>query len=262
MITYEEIIPFTIVIKDNVIEVLYNSETFINEYVNKYMLNKIIKGMLLVKIIYIYYSNPKVLNNVISNKDRYKIKAEGKFLCVKYFQETLINHLVLDKDNKIENISIYTKNLQNNIKLTCIDKQNNIYSTNEFAQIKKINYINNDNINMIIEKYNPNEIKNFYFNSNISNYQFIDVINKNIDKNFKFNFNNKLIDYQSIIKFLFSLKKDVNFVAKINSKSIIIVKEEQFIVPKKSNEGYFYLLLIQLFNYFIVNNRSGFLKLD
>jgi hypothetical protein len=241
---------FSISIHNNIIDTSYNIETFIKNFIENNVLYTQINGLILIKLKSFSYSYPKSLPNIIVDIDRFKIYIEGVFDCIKFVQEMIINDLVINTNNKIDNMQLFTKNVDNII-ITCIDKNNGVYKcTNEFAVIKKIHFINN-NINVIIEKYDNNILKELHFNTNFNiKNRFIDIINNNINKSFKYNIDGTLYDYISLIKYISLLKKKTNYTMTINLKKITIGYSPIDIIPTLLYDQYFNNLLINLFNYY------------
>ena len=141
MLYFTNSFQFNIIVHNNAIDASYNIEQFIKDYIEKNLLYSQKNGILLVKLKSFNYSYPKMLPNIINNNDRFKILIEGVFDCIKFVQEMIINDLVINTKNKIDNLQLFTKKLDN-INITCIDKNNNTYNCkNEFATVKKINFI-------------------------------------------------------------------------------------------------------------------------
>ena len=251
MLYFTNSFQFNISIHNNIIEASYDIETFIKKFIENNILYTQINGLILIKLKSFSYSYPKLLPNIIVDFDRFKIYIEAVFDCIKIVQEMIINDLIINTNNKIENMQLFTKNVDNII-ITCIDKDNNVYKCkNEFAVVKKINFINN-NVNIIIEKYNNDLLKKLHFNTKFDiNNKFIDIINNNISDTFKFNIDGKSYNYMSLIKLLSSLKKKTNYTMNIDSKKITIRVSPIDIIPTLLYDQYFNNLLINLYNYYI-----------
>lgn len=251
MLYFTNSFHFNIIIHNNAIDTSYNIEQFIKDYIEKNILYSQKNGILLVKLKSFNYSYPKMLPNIINNIDRFKILIEGVFDCIKFVQEMIINDLVINTKNKIDNLQLFTKKLDN-INITCIDKNNNTYNCkNEFATVKKINFINN-NVNIIIDKYDNNKLKQLNFNTSFDiNNKFIDIINNNINNSFKFNVDGKQYDFMSLIKFFTTLKKKTNYIMSIDVKKISITLDSNDFIPSLLSDQYFNNLLINLYNYYI-----------
>lgn len=251
MLYFTNSFQFSISIHNNIIETSYDIETFIKNFIENKILYTQINGLILIKLKSFSYSYPKTLPNIIINFDRFKIYIEGVFDCIKIVQEMIINNLVVNKNNKIDNMQLFTKNVDNII-ITCIDKNNTVYTCkNDFAVIKKINFINN-NVNVIIEKYDNDILKQLHFNTNFDiNNKFIDIINNNISDSFQYHIDGKMYNYISLIKLLSSLKKKTNYTITINLKKITIGVSAIDIIPTILYNQYFNNLLINLYNYYI-----------
>lgn len=250
MLYFTNSFQFNIIIHNSVIDTTFEIETYVKNYIEKNLLYTQKNGLVLIKLKSFCYSYPKMLPNIINDNDRFKIFIEAVFDCIKFAQEMIINDLVINTKNKIDNIQLFTKKVDN-INITCIDKNNNTYNCkNEFAIIKKINFVNN-NVNIIIDKYDNNKLKQLHFNTNFDvNNKFIDIINNNINNTFKFNVDGKAYDFMSLIKHLSSLKKKTNYIMNIDVKKITILSDTADIIPSILYDQYFNNLLINLYNYY------------
>lgn len=251
MLKFLNSFQFSINIHNNVIEIAYNIDTYIKKYIEENILYKQKNGLMLFELKSFKYSYPKSLSNIIYNNDRFKIFVEAVFNCIKFVPEMIINDIILNTNNKIEKISLFTKHINDQINVTCIDKHENTYTCRDYAVVKKINFINN-NVNIIIEKFD-NNVKQLHFNPNFDqNNNLIDIIRQNIDDSFVFNVDCKRHDFMSVIKQLSALKKKTNYIMTIDSKKITISEYSLNLIPNVLLDQYFNHLLINLYNYFIL----------
>tara|TARA_B110000263_G_C15303080_1_gene508956 strand:+ start:2356 stop:3123 length:768 start_codon:yes stop_codon:yes gene_type:complete len=239
---------FNIIIHNNVINTCLNIENYINNYINENIINTNLNGLLLIKLISFSFSYPKLIPNSIIEYDKFKIFIEASFECIKFVKDMIINDLIINTNNKINNIVILTKKIKDNLFLTCIDKNNNSYNCKNFGIIQKTLFIKN-NLNVIIDKFNPDSLRIIHFNSSFNkNDNFINIINNNINNSFKFNIDNKSIIFNDLIKHLLLLKKNTNYIATFNKNKITLVQDNDIIIPSELFQQYFNHFLINIYN--------------
>lgn len=248
---------FNIPIHDNVIDVCYNIEKYITEYINKYVINTQKKEMILLKLLSYEYTNPKLCFNCISILDKFSILINATFRCMLFANNMLIKNVTFNK--KIDAVKVFTKTI-NTITLTCINVDNSMDTSSQNTHnviIKQVNYINN-NVNMIVEPYDETTSKSFIFNTNFdkSNKLFA-ILEENINEKFTFTFNNsKTISYKGIIRYIMSLPHNVNYELVILKKDITITQYNHNLIPSILNDQYINAVLIGLYNVFIYFSNS------
>ena len=251
MLTLVHTFNFSIIINNNLIDYCLNIETNIKNYINDNLLYKNNQGLILIKLLSFSRSEPKLLPNNIIETNKYKIYIEAKFECLKFIQDMIINNLIINKNININNINIFLKKINNDLTITCIDKNKNNYSCNDFAIIQKVHFINN-NLNILIDKFDPTLTRSILFNSSFDiNNNFINIIQYNIHSSFKFHIDNKQLNFKDLLAYFNTLKKNTNFIASFNSNKIVLLHEKNNLIPLPLIDQYFNNLLLNFYNNYL-----------